>query len=122
MNPIKIKENSLYGEIQNDTSNKSSSSIFQDKNSTFEFTLEKIQLKDLLFFFGYDESKLPDKYNIQIVQVKQKRKHHKKRINKKWLKKYGYIQKNKITKGWKLRCNTNGTTEFVNDNYEEVNI
>lgn len=41
MNPIKIKENSLYGEIQNDTSNKSSSSIFQDKNGTFEFTHRK---------------------------------------------------------------------------------
>ena len=82
MNPIKIKENSLYGEIQNDTSNKSSSSIFQDKNGTFEFTLEKIQLKDLLFFFGYDKSKLPDKYNIQIVQVKQKRKHHKNELIK----------------------------------------
>lgn len=114
MNPIKIKENSLYGEIQNDTSNKSSSSIFQDKNSTFELTLEKIQFNDLLSILGYDESKLPDKYNIQIVQVKQKRKHRKKRINKKWMKRYGYIQKNKIEKGWKLCCNTDGTIEFVN--------
>lgn len=84
--------------------------------------IEKIQFNDLLSILGYDESKFPDKYDIQITQVKQKRKHHKKRINKKWLKKYGYIQKNKITKGWKLRCNTDGTTEFVNDNYEEVNI
>lgn len=31
MNPVKIKENSLYGEIKNDTLNQSSSNIFQDK-------------------------------------------------------------------------------------------
>lgn len=60
--------------------------------------------------------------DVQVIVYIQNRKHRKKRINKKWFKRYGYIQKNKITKGWKLRCNTNGTTEFVNDNYEEVNI
>ncbi len=122
MNPIEIKDFSLYDEIKNDTSNQSLSNIFQDKNGTFEFTLERIQLKDLLPIFGYDESKLPDKYDIQITYFKQKRKHRKKRINKKWLKRYGYIQKNKIIKGWELRGNTDGTIEFINDNYEEVNI
>lgn len=122
MNPIEIKDFSLYDEIKNDTSNQSLSNIFQDKNGTFEFTLERIQLKDLLPIFGYDESKLPDKYDIQITYFKQKRKHHKKRINNKWLKRYGYIQKNKIIKGWELRGNTDGTIEFINDNYEEVNI
>lgn len=122
MNPVKIKENSLYGEIKNDTLNQSSSNIFQDKNGIFEFTLERIQLKDLSCIFGHNESKLPDKYDIQITYFKQKRKHHKKRINNKWLKRYGYIQKNKIVKGWKLHCNTDGTVDFINDNYEEVNI
>jgi len=32
-------------------------------------------------------------HNVNMVITTQKRKHHKKRINKKWLKKYGYNSK-----------------------------
>lgn len=39
---------------------------------------------------GVDFSKMPDQVNILYVEKIQARKHHKKRINKKWLKRYGY--------------------------------
>ena len=35
----------------------------------------------------------PHEYTIKYTKYVQARKHHKKRINKKWLKKYGYIEK-----------------------------
>lgn len=39
---------------------------------------------------GADFSKTPDQVNILYVKKIQARKHRKKRINKKWLKRYGY--------------------------------
>lgn len=39
---------------------------------------------------GADFSKTPDQVNLLYVKKIQARKHHKKRINKKWLKRYGY--------------------------------
>lgn len=67
--------------------------------------------------FGIDESKIPDKYNIQVSKLVPCRRHKKKRINKKWIKKYGqnYIAIYKTVKGWKLRSYTDGTFEFEKD-------
>lgn len=39
---------------------------------------------------GADTSSKPDSYSIQFYVMVQARKHKKKRINKKWLKRYGY--------------------------------
>lgn len=65
---------------------------------------------------GIDESKLPDKYDVQISELIQKRKHKKKRINKKWAKRYGYKQIMRKIKGWKIKtyCEDN-TFELVKD-------
>lgn len=68
--------------------------------------------------------KMPDKYDNELkvgdkavyfefnsyVQV---RKHKKKRINKKWAKRYGYKCVTKTTKGWKLKTYTDGSFEFI---------
>lgn len=43
-----------------------------------------------LTILGADFSNTPDQVNILYVKKIQARKHHKKRINKKWLKRYGY--------------------------------
>ena len=56
-------------------------------------------------------------YPIKIIQEheqgEQKRKHKKKRINKKWAKRYGYKCVTKTTKGWKLKTYKDGSFEFV---------
>lgn len=54
-----------------------------------------------------------DKYNITLPVFVQKRNHKKKRINKKWAKRYGYKCATKIIKGWKLKQYTDGSFEFV---------
>lgn len=59
---------------------------------------------------------LPDKWTIQFIKFIQARRHKKKRINKKWLKRYGYKKQIiKETKGWHIKCNTDGTTELIKD-------
>ena len=44
---------------------------------------------------------------------KQARTHKKKRINKKWLKRYGYKQISVESKGWKMKADTDGNVEFI---------
>lgn len=63
--------------------------------------------------FGVDSSKLPDSYDIQFIKLVQARKHKKKRINKKWIKRYGYKQKLFETKGWKIKTYTDDGIEFI---------
>lgn len=53
------------------------------------------------------------KYDIKYKKVVQARKHKKKRINKKWLKRYGYKMIHVTSKGWKLIVNSDGLLEFV---------
>lgn len=72
-----------------------------------------IGVMSLISLMGLDVSNAPDKYNFQIMKVKQARKHKKKRINKKWIKRYRYEQILVDCKGWKLKTHTDGTYEFV---------
>lgn len=68
-----------------------------------------------------DESKIPDKYNIQVLKLIPCRWHKKKRINKKMLKKHGhpnYIKRWETIKGCKLNSYTNGEFKFVKDGDE----
>ena len=81
----------------------------------------------LTSLIGIDVANAPDKYNFQIIirryaatmnpirtlKIKQARKHKKKRINKKWIKRYGYKQILVDSKGWKLKTHTDGYYEFV---------
>lgn len=67
----------------------------------------------LISLIDVDVSNAPDKYNFQIMKVKQARKHKKKKINKKWIKRYGYKQILVDSKGWKLKTHTDGYYEFV---------
>jgi len=77
---------------------------------SIDISIDAISLISLI---GVDVSNAPDKYNFQIMKVKQARKHKKKRINKKWIKRYGYKQILVDSKGWKLKTHTDGSYEFV---------
>ena len=46
--------------------------------------------------------KMPDMFNLQYTTMVQARRHRKKRINKKWLKRYGYKPIQMTSKGWKI--------------------
>ena len=57
--------------------------------------------------------KVPNKYDIALDVLVQRRRHRKKRINKKWAKRYGYKCVTKTTKGWKLNKYKDGSFEFI---------
>lgn len=83
---------------------------------TYEMTFnadKEIDKEEFYKIFGIDTGKMPDAYTIQYIKSVQARKHKKKRINKKWLKRYGYKQMIVESKGWKLKSDTDGNVKFV---------
>lgn len=74
---------------------------------------EPICTDEFYKILGVDNSNTPDAYDMQFIKIVQARSHKKKRINKKWLKKYGCKQILVKCKGWKLQHNTDGTIEFI---------
>ena len=78
-------------------------------------TDEPMDTEKFYKIIGYDQSNLPDKYDIQFQKFVQARKHKKRRINKKWLKRYGYKTIWVDTKGWKMHLGTDGSVEFIKD-------
>lgn len=77
---------------------------------SFASTIEKETLFKVL---GVDISKTPDAYKISVTKPVQRRKHKKRRINKKWLKKYGYKIQIDLRDGWYIKSYTDGHYEFV---------
>lgn len=85
-------------------------------NPTYTMTFdpdESINTEELYKIFGVDKANAPDAYDIQYIKFVQARKHKKRRINKKWLKRYGYKQMIVDSKGWKIKSNTDGSVEFI---------
>lgn len=81
---------------------------------TYEFTFnadKPIDIEDKIL--GIDIANMPDAYDIQFIKFVQARKHKKRRINKKWLKRYGYKQITVESKGWKMKTDTNGNVELI---------
>lgn len=79
------------------------------KNASF--TIDgKVDINKIL---GLDIAQMPDSYDIQYIMLVQARKHKKKRINKKWLKRYGYKKVIVNSEGWDVITHTDGTVEFV---------
>ena len=87
-------------------------------DTTFSLEVDKnTKFDDLDKLFGIDDPKVPNAYNIEFLRYITCRRHKKKRINKKWTKKYGqkYIYVHRIGKGWILHTYSNGEFEFVKD-------
>lgn len=77
---------------------------------------DPIKNKDLFKVLGFDMSNASDKYSILLTKPIQRRKHKKKRINKKWLKKYGYKLLVDLKDDWRIKSYKDGTYEFVKEN------
>lgn len=76
-----------------------------------EFTMK--DNVNILQILGVDMSKAPDMYGLSFTTNLPSRRHKKKRINKKWLKRYGYKLTTGISCGWRVRQNIDGSFEFV---------
>lgn len=75
-----------------------------------------IENKDLFKALGVDTSNVPDVYSILLTKPIQRRRHKKKRINKKWLKKYGYKLLVDYKDDWRIKPYIDGVYEFVKEN------
>lgn len=84
--------------------------------SACSFTCENITINESLL----SELCLPKQLNtfdLQYTIMTQSRKHRKKRINKKWLKRYGYKEHQVISKDWRVgKYNTQtGECELIKE-------
>lgn len=109
-NDTKYEYNTRYGNNDLILKQEFSGTLSIDAN-------ENLNVDNINKIFGIDESKMPDSYDMKVPYRLPCRRHKKKRINKKWTKKYGqnYVITYKIVKGWKLNNHTDGTFEFVKD-------
>ena len=112
----KIKEVNIESEIITDYERDNHGIVTRLHDSTYEMTFNsdiQINTEEFYKILGIDTSNMPDAYDIQFVKFVQARKHKNRRINKKWLKRYGYKQTLVDTKGWKVKTDTNGKVEFI---------
>lgn len=109
-----ITEDDLVCPEQYELNKKYTAPIFNGYEGSLEYNIEQ-DLDIIGNIFGIDMSKKPDAYDIVYSYAVQVRKHKKKRINKKWAKKYGYKIVHKISKGWVLAYHEDGTFEFVKE-------
>ena len=112
-----VKSVKMTSEYKTDYVQKDAKNILSfnhDPSYTITFDInEPINTEELYKVLGVDTSNMPDAYDIQYVKIVQVRKHKKRRINKKWAKRYGYKQVVVDSKGWKIKNNTDGSIEFV---------
>ena len=89
---------------------------FKYKNEEYSMSVDfgkEIDTNELHKILGIDTSNMPYAYDIQYIKIVQSRKHKKRRINKKWLKRYGLKQILVESKGWKIKTDTDGNVEFI---------
>ncbi len=90
--------------------------FYDDRDVTMSFDFDKpVDMDKFYSLLGVDVSKMPDSYDVQFLKVVQVRKHKKRRINKKWAKRYGYKTITVTSKGWKIHSSSDGTVEFIKD-------
>lgn len=88
--------------------------VKHDLAHEISFNIDRtIDREEFMKIIGVDKSNVPDAYNIQFIKIIQARKHKKKRINKKWERRYGYKQVLTSGKGWKIVHKTDGSSEFI---------
>lgn len=102
LNSNVIEEKDILGNVEN----------IKKGETTLSFT-STIEKKTLFKVLGVDISKTPDAYKISFTKPVQRRKHKKKRINKKWLKKYGYKILVDFRDVWHIKSYADGHYEFV---------
>lgn len=82
----------------NDEAEKFEKSLYFNKEMEFNATIETTPeaFNEIL------KQTEPHEYTLKYTKYVQARRHHKKRINKKWLKRYGYKEKTIIIDGFKI--------------------
>lgn len=112
-----IKEVNITTESETEYERDKHGKVLRSVNDpTYEFTFnadKPIDTEEFYKILGIDIANMPDAYDVQFIKLVQARKHKKRRINKKWLKRYGYKQMIVESKGWKVKTDIDGNVEFV---------
>lgn len=116
---VKMDVNTKY-ETRYNKENSKFDCLISANECTMSIDINKsdINIEEL---FGFDKATKPDAYDISYIKIVQRRRHKKKRINKKWAKRYGYKQILVTSKGWQINTYTDGTFEFKKDIHEGDN-
>jgi hypothetical protein len=110
---VKLDVNTKYETRYDEEDHKFKSKLLcSDYEMTFNCDTSSLDVEKL---FGVDMATKPDAYDITYIKIVPCRTHKKKRINKKWLKRYGYKQVRVTSKGWQLNTYIDGSFEFKKD-------
>lgn len=110
---VKMDVNTKYETTYDNEEHKFNSKMFaSDYEMSFNCDMTDLNIDAL---FGIDMAKKPDAYDITFIKMVQCRIHKRKRINKKWAKRYGYKPITVTPKGWQINTYTDGTFEFKKD-------
>lgn len=110
---VKLDVNTKY-ETRYDVKDHDIASQLKTNDRSLSFNCDKTDV-DFDKIFGIGMAAKPDAYDITYFSVVQCRRHKKKRINKKWAKRYGYKPIIVKTKGWQINTYADGTFEFKKD-------
>ena len=112
-----IKEVNITTESETEYERDKHGKVLRSVNdSIYEFTFnadKPIDTEEFYKILGIDIANMPDAYDVQFIKIVQARKHKKRRINKKWLKRYGYKKMIVEGKGWKVKTDTDGNAELI---------
>lgn len=115
---VKIKNIEDLEIVDEDVNTESQKCYKFDVATEITFSVDEpinMDMKEINKILGIDWSNKPDAYDIQYIKFVQARKHKKRRINKKWLKRYGVKTVLVDAKGWMLKHCTDGTIEFIKE-------
>lgn len=102
LTPNVTEEKDILGNVEN----------IKRGETTLSFT-NITNKEDLFEVLEVDTSNVPDAYSILLTKPIHRRRHKKKRINKKWVKKYGYKLLVDLKDDWRIKSYKDGTYEFV---------
>lgn len=77
----------------------------------FTFTMDDVNPELVQILFGNNND--PGTFDFEYEALKQARKHKKKRINKKWAKRYGMISEKRIVQGLRMIEYDDGGVGFI---------
>ena len=77
----------------------------------FTFTMDDVNPELIQILFGNNDD--PTTFDFEYEALKQARKHKKKRINKKWAKRYGTISERRRLEGYQMIEYEDGSVGFI---------
>lgn len=99
--PVQTGECHLCGESRYEVDNRAKTTTKTFWTYSIEIPCRDLKIQSISLCDGQEDGL----YDLSVKEQRQKRKHKKKRINKKWLKRYGYDEEMYVFEGLRLEKN-----------------